>query len=115
MAIPLAGHAREALMNPQEGDGAPRSAVRMVSAILFENRGGRLAARHMRIGSPEAGCACYLRRPYGVGPRFNPGLSVRDLTASSWRGLLVVPGEPRCRPSVSLRRDPRAPHPVPRF
>jgi hypothetical protein len=29
---------------------------------------------------------------YGGGPRFNPGLPVRDLTASSWRGLVVVPG-----------------------
>jgi len=60
MPIPLAGHAREALMNPQEGDGAPRSAILLVSAILFENRGGRLAARQSR-------------RLIGAGPRFFSG------------------------------------------
>jgi len=79
MPRPLAGHARETLMSPREGDGAPRSAVRMVSAILFENRGGRLAARHMCSSSEAVAhkrarhaalSACYLQRPYGVGPRF---------------------------------------------
>src|SRR5680860_601370 len=78
------------------------------------DHGGRLAARHTRINSPEGGCACYLRRLIGVGPRFNPGLSVRDLTASSWRGLLVVPGGAQTPPEclVATRPAGAAPRPA---
>src|SRR5665648_584261 len=68
----------------------------------------------MRSNSPEGGSARYLQRPYGVGPRFNPGLPVRDLTASSWRGLLVVPGgapmPPECL--VATRPAGAAPRPA---
>ena len=34
-------------------------------------------------------------------------------SASSWQGLLVVPGELRHRPSTLLRQGPQAPHLVP--
>src|SRR5680860_1128958 len=98
---------------PPEGDGAPRSAILLVSASVA-GYGRRLAARHMRSNSPEGGSARYLQRPYGVGPRFNPGLPVRDLTASSWRGLLVVPGgapmPPECL--VATRPAGAAPRPA---
>jgi len=83
-----------------EGDGAPRSAVRIGVVPLAGTR-GRLAARQSQ-------------RPYGLGPRFNPGLSVRDLPASSWRGLVVVPGGAPLPPEcfVATRLAGAAPRPA---
>src|SRR5665648_305525 len=49
----------------------------------------------------------------GVGPRFNPGLSVRDLTASSWRGLLVVPGGAPMPPECLVAKRPAGAAPRP--
>src|SRR5680860_1635400 len=93
--------------------GAPRGACR-IRQRMRTPKGLRFSARHMRSNSPEGGSARYLQRPYGVGPRFNPGLPVRDLTASSWRGLLVVPGgapmPPECL--VATRPAGAAPRPA---
>ena len=97
-----------------EGDGAPKSANPYGVRDPLQNRGRRLPARHMRSTS-EAVAHAILRRPYGSGPRFNPALSVRDLTASSWRGLLVVPGgvpvPPECLVSRLARSAGAAPVP----
>ena len=86
-------------------------------------------ARRAPFGAPHAfkqrsGSACYLRacgisgtgHRYRVLPRGTreAGSATRP-SASSWQGLVVVPGGAPRRPSASCcEKSPRAPHPVPR-
>jgi hypothetical protein len=58
--------------------------------FLVRYRASRYLSALQRRATSRA--HAYLRRSSGTGPRFSPGLPVRNLRASSWRGLLVVPG-----------------------
>ena len=81
---------RQSLECPRSFRIAASALRRATCALLVRYRASRYLSALQRRATSRA--HAYLRRSIGTGPRFNPGLPVRDLTASSWRGLLVVPG-----------------------
>ena len=51
----------------------------------------------------------------GSGPRFSPGLPVRNLRASSWRGLVVAPGGAPPPPGCPIAIGPAGAAPRPAY